>query len=929
MNPLLKLTELGQSVWLDNISRGIIKNDELKNLIQNDGLRGVTSNPTIFQKAIGSGKDYDTQLRQILENDQQLSSRQLFEALAVKDIQDGADLLMNVYKETGGYDGYISIEVSPDYAYDTKATIDEAARLSAKTGRPNVMIKIPATSEGIPAIKEMISRGVNINVTLIFSPEVYEEVVEAYISGLEERSENFEDLSNISSVASFFISRIDTVADKAVETAGRNDLKGKTAIANAKLVYKRAKELFGSERFKKLQAKGAKVQRLLWASTSTKNPDYPDTIYVDELIGKDTVNTMPPATIDAFRDHGKAEATIEKDVDKAEAHMNELQNLSINFKEITQKLTKDGVDSFAESFRDLLNTIDKKKVEIISSLANDIRITLPPAINQKYRRRLQMWENENIAERLWEKDFKLWKENKEDDKELSNRLGWLDMPYVMQNTVKTLKDFAEDIRAEFDHIILLGMGGSSLAPEVFYKIFGQKKGFPELKVLDSTHPQAVKRVLTSSAPEKTFFIVSSKSGTTTETSSFMHTALKAVSEKNKVPGNQFAAITDAGTVLETFALNNSFRKIFHTPSEVGGRYSALTFFGLVPAALIGVDIEIILNRAYHLMAETKINNSLSINGAYKLGAALGELAEAGKNKLIFVSSPKINSFPDWAEQLIAESTGKEGKGIVPVIEDGILSPDKYGADSTLVYLRLRNDENQEQDRKVEDLEASGIPVIVINLEDEYDIGREFFRWEIGTALSGTVMKINPFDQPNVQLAKTLASEAIAEFKKNGTLGGEKESFSENGISVFTDISASDIKTTINNFLKGRGEHSYLALLAFLDTNEIIAKELKELSLLLRRRFNTVVTSGFGPRFLHSTGQLHKGDSNEGYFIQFTSENPDDLDVPGEGYSFGTLIKAQSRGDLKALKNLGRKTLRFHFNNNAAEGLRYIVGLMEK
>jgi transaldolase / glucose-6-phosphate isomerase len=929
MNPLKELARYGQSVWLDNISRSILNNNELKKLINEDGLKGVTSNPTIFQKAIGTGTEYDSYIKELLENDQQLSVRELFEYVAIRDIKDGADLLSGVYNDSNGVDGYISIEVSPDFAYDTRSTVEEASRLASKTGKPNVMIKIPATKEGIPAIKEMISRGVNINVTLIFSPEVYEEVTEAYISGLEERLENGGSIDNISSVASFFISRIDTVVDKELEQAGRKDLQGKTAIANAKLVYKRAKEIFGSERFRKLEEKGAKVQRLLWASTSTKNPDYPETIYVDELIGKNTVNTMPPATIDSFRRSGKLSDAIEKDVDKAEQHMDTLKELSIDFTKITEKLTRDGVDSFADSFKDLLNTIEQKRDEILDKMVKDIMLYLPPAVMQQYKKRLDMWKNESAASRLWRKDYTLWKEKKEDDKELSDRLGWLELPFVMQNALRVINDFAEEVRQEFKSIVLLGMGGSSLAPEVFFNTFGNKEGYPELSVLDSTHPDAVKRTIQSTGLEKTLFIVSSKSGTTAETSSFMYTAMEMLRKESDTPGKNFVAITDKGTILESYAKETSFRKIFLTPSEVGGRYSALTYFGLLPAALIGVDIRILLNRAFHLMQDSKEDDSIKLNGGFKLGAALGELFNAGKDKLIFTSSEKLSSFPAWIEQLIAESTGKEGKGLLPVIENNIYAPEHYKKDSVLVYIRLRNDDNAGNDRKVDDVQSSGVPVIYINLEDEYDLGREFYRWEIATALAGAVMRINPFDQPNVQLAKTLANEAIEEYRKSGKLTNDKPVLNENGISVFAGEGAQSVKEQLTAFLGSVSEGSYISLLAFLDPEEKTEAELASLKNLIVRRYGLPVTSGFGPRFLHSTGQLHKGDSNKGYFIQFTSDIKNDIDVPGQGYTFGTLITSQAQGDLKALNNLERKTIRFHFEENVPEGIKKLAGYLEK
>jgi len=356
-----ELEQIGQSVWLDNISRDILNNKELEKLIAEVGLKGVTSNPTIFQKAIGSGHAYDKQVQELLADNTTLSAEELFEELAVSDIRNAADVLRPVFEKTNGVDGFVSIEVSPFLAYNTEGTIQEARRLNKKVNRPNVMIKIPATQEGLPAIKQMISEGVCINVTLIFSQEVYEQVAEAYISGLEERNKKGLPVDKTLSVASFFISRIDTAVDNELNNLRNESLKGKIAIANAKLVFEKCNELFNSERFSKLRNKGAKIQRLLWASTSTKNPAYPETIYIDELVGRDTVNTMPPATIEAFKTKGRVYNAIEDKVDEAKKQMNDLKELNIDFSKITKKLTIDGVESFSQSFRDLIATIANKK----------------------------------------------------------------------------------------------------------------------------------------------------------------------------------------------------------------------------------------------------------------------------------------------------------------------------------------------------------------------------------------------------------------------------------------------------------------------------------------------------------------------------------------------------------------------------------------
>ncbi len=363
-NPLIELKKFGQSVWLDNISRSMLKNNELKHLVENDGLAGVTSNPSIFQKAMADTSDYDEQIISLLSTNANLSAEELFEELAVKDIQAAADVLRTVYNSSNGVDGYVSLEVSPELAYDTNSTIEEARRLFAKVGRKNVMIKIPATQEGMPAIEQMIYEGVNINVTLIFSPKIYEQVVEAYLKGLEKRVVEGKGISSISSVASFFISRIDTAVDNELEKISSNNLKGKIAIANAKLVYKLSENIYNNERFKALKEKGAKIQRLLWASTSTKNPNYSDILYVTELAGKNTVNTLPPATMKSFKDHGVVFDAIHKNIDEAEEQMKSLASLSIDFEKITEKLTVDGVGLFVDSYRKLISAIEKKKEEI-------------------------------------------------------------------------------------------------------------------------------------------------------------------------------------------------------------------------------------------------------------------------------------------------------------------------------------------------------------------------------------------------------------------------------------------------------------------------------------------------------------------------------------------------------------------------------------
>ena len=518
MNSLKELREQGQSIWLDFIRRNLLRSGELKRMVEEDGLGGVTSNPTIFEKAMAGSTDYDDALRDILAADRQIEIGKLYERLAIEDIQQTADVLRPVYDATRGDDGYVSLEVSPHLAHDTAGTIQEAKRLRAAVDRPNVMIKVPATPAGIPAIEELIAEGININVTLMFSMDHYEAVARAYAKGLERAA----DPSKIASVASFFVSRVDTMVDKALEANGTPEAKallGKIAIANSKLVYRRFLEIFHGEGFAALRQRGARVQRPLWASTGTKNPAYSDALYVENLIGPETVNTLPPETLNAFRDHGKVPGpTVKENLAEAEEALGRLSQLGIHLNAITEKLQEDGVSAFAASFDQLMAALEKKRQAMAGAELDGLELHLGK-YQRRVKRRLKEWRESRFAKRLWEKDHTLW--SSEPQPELTDRLGWLELPSTMEKQAADLRSFAEQVKADgIKHIVLLGMGGSSLAPEVFQQTFGNAPGYPELQVLDSTHPAAVKTVEARIDPAHTLFVVSSKSGTTTETNSF-------------------------------------------------------------------------------------------------------------------------------------------------------------------------------------------------------------------------------------------------------------------------------------------------------------------------------------------------------------------------------------------------------------------------
>ncbi|WP_038382965.1 bifunctional transaldolase/phosoglucose isomerase, partial [Bradyrhizobium elkanii] len=569
MNPVKALENHRQAVWLDFLARGFVANGDLKRLIETDGVKGVTSNPSIFEKAIGSSDEYDGAIGKALKNGDR-SVADLFEHLAVEDIQHAADVLRPVYDQSHGGDGFVSLEVSPYLATDTKGTIAEAERLWKDVHRKNLMVKVPATPEGLPAIEYLIGEGISINITLLFSQKVYRQVAEAYLKGLEKYVAKGGDPSHVASVASFFVSRIDSAVDKQLDEkiAKANDphekerlaaLKGKVAIANAKLAYRDYKRLFAGSRWDKLTAKGAKPQRLLWASTGTKNKDYSDVLYVEELIGPDTVNTVPPATLDAFRDHGKVRDSLEENVEDARHVLEELEKSGISLDAITEELVKDGVKLFADAADKLYGAVAHKRATSLGGGIDRQKLALGAAIEKAVEKSTEEWRASARIRRLWHKDKSVWTGDDED-----KWLGWLTSAATAN--VADYEDFAQRVKGQnFTDAVVLGMGGSSLGPEVLAQTFPHRSGFPRLHVLDSTDPAQVRAMEEYVDIARTLFIVSSKSGGTTEPNVmkdyFFDRVAKAIG-KDKA-GHRFIAVTDPGSSLQKVAIKQGFARIFY------------------------------------------------------------------------------------------------------------------------------------------------------------------------------------------------------------------------------------------------------------------------------------------------------------------------------------------------------------------------------
>jgi transaldolase/glucose-6-phosphate isomerase len=780
------------------------------------------------------------------------------------------------------------------------------------------MIKVPATAAGIPAVETLIAEGINVNVTLMFSLEQYDAVTEAYLSGLERLGASGGQVSRVASVASFFVSRVDVKVDRMLDDIGSPEaraLKGKIGIANAKMAYRRFKAAFSGKRWKRLADSGARLQRPLWASTSTKDSTYPDTLYPDNLIGLHTVNTLPPATLNAFRDRGTVALTLEAGVDEANAQIEQLADLGIDLHQVTDELLAEGVEKFARPFASLMDSIEQK----IARLKAEWRRMEAHlgAYQEAVDAALDEMAREDIMGRIWKHDHTVWKP---DPDEITNRLGWLHIARVMQENVPRLEKFVQGVRADgYTEVLLLGMGGSSLAPEVFSKVFEGQDGL-QLAVLDSTDPGTVLARAERIDLARALFIVSSKSGGTAETLScfkfFYNRALEELGPARA--GEHFVAITDPGSKLASLGETLDFRAVFLNDPHIGGRYSALSFFGLVSAALVGVDVSRLLDSALTMASGCEACVVAGENLGGMLGAILGELAGTGRDKVSFVTSERIASFGDWVEQLIAESTGKSGTGILPVVGEPLGAPVVYGDDRLFVHLRLEGDDTY--DALLEELQAAGHPVVRLNLRNLYDLGEQIFLWEMATAVAGYRLGIHPFNQPNVEAAKVQARRMIAEYQKKGMLP----------VMESAPVTAESLTNLLDQPHAGapspHSSRSYVALQAYVQPTLETTAALQALRVQLRDRYRLAVTVGYGPRFLHSTGQLHKGDAGNGLFIQFTSDSLPDAaipDEPGESTSsitFGVLKMAQALGDRRALKDAGRRVITFHLGEDVVGGL---------
>ncbi len=932
---LVAAQKIGQSIWYDNISRKLIMSGELQALIDS-GITGITSNPSIFEKAIASGSDYDAAIAEYAQRGTH-DAEAIFEQIAIDDIRRAADLLHPVYEATAARDGYVSFEVSPYLAHDTQRTLADARRLWRTIDRKNVMIKVPATPAGVYAIRKLTSEGINVNVTLLFAQAAYEAVALAYLEGLEIHAASGGNLQHVASVASFFVSRIDSVIDaklaalapKSALSTDEKTYEGQTAIACARLAYARYQEWLASPRWQILAAQGAQPQRLLWASTSTKNPNYPATLYVDTLIAPNTVNTIPTDTLTAFRQQENVASMLVTDwqgkIAAAEDQLEHLAEVGVSLDETTHFLLEDGVQKFSDAFDQLLGAVETKRRQLRGTTFSEQKFSSNINCSEAFAR----WQTKGHVRQLWQGDAKLWTNHDE-----ALWLGWL---AAVEGTKAQLESWgqmrAQILRDEIKQVVVLGMGGSSLCPEVLQHSFPAATGHPALRILDTTLPEQIQAVASELPLEKTLFLVASKSGSTVETDTlrayFFDKLVKLVGVRHAA--KHFLAITDPGSDLEKLAREeNWFAVVAGTPS-IGGRFSALSAFGMLPGFLLGIPFAEFLERAHQMTLSCAGCVPPSQNPGAALGLALATLAKQGRNKLTLFAPPELSTLGAWIEQLLAESTGKHGHGIVPIDEEALAAPHVYGADRILVTWKIRGRTDENQEALLAKLENLGQPVIRIEVDGALDLGAEFFRWEIATAVLGAELGINPFDQPDVEATKLATRTLLEQYRKTGQLPRPLPTLHKNEFDVFADSrflqrllptldNAPELNALLRAFFASLTAGDYFAVHAYLPHSPQLHDALQALRHRVRDAKKVATTLGYGPRFLHSTGQLHKGGANQGVFLQLTMQSDLKLEIPGQELDFGTLLRAQAQGDFEVLAARERRLLRIEFAQSANDAL---------
>lgn len=904
MNRLKQLRAAGQSVWLDSAGLEAIKNQELRKLIEYEAVSGISIGLHTVMNAIVHGYGNDIQLQGFLKEFPDSEPATLFEFFVARYVQDAADMLKPVHQRTDGRDGYVSVEIPPLCAYHTVDTINECKRLWSRINRPNVMVKVPATREGIPAIETLLTDGINVNCALMFTPAHYEAVSHAFIRSLGHSRHP----SQLASVAGFQINKIDNKIDGLLSDPRYKHvrhLKSKTGIALARIVYHRFRQVFEGTDL----PSNYRIQKLLWDGIEVFNSPR-DFLYIENLTGIDTVIAFSPRVLKHFRKQGTVNLnTISRKLEESKRHLQELAACGLSLNDLLLELQRECLAESKIIFEKLLVEIEKKAARFTGKNLSRQTIILN-GLEEVVGVRMKRWEVDHFSRRFWGKDPSLWFQDVRDG--MLNQFGWLDLAEANPVQASSLMEFAESVRKDnYTEIVLAGVGGSSLASKIYCDVVNDIPGRIPFYFLDSIHPDTIRALSKSISFAKSLFIIVSKSGNTEETFALFKYFWHRLPELEHLKGRQFIAITDENSQLDSLAKEKGFLKIFNTPTDVGSRFGSLSVLGTLPAALMGVDIvelQLVAQRFARCCGSSVPETE---NPALLLGATIGECCVQGKNKLSIHASSSLKVFPEWIEHLIAESTGKEGTGIIPLIAEDRLNLEEYGNDRFFVIITLRDDDCTELDHFARSLIAARKPVIAIALDSRMQIGQEIFRWQMAVAAAASIIHVHPFNKPDVELTRHYTSN-IMKVDSSPT--------DRSTLLPAHSINDSLVERVLGDWLNGIKSGDYLVLLAYLSRTTELKTVLYDLKNILEKYFKIPVCLKFGPQYLHCTGQLYKGGPKTGYFLQLIDNPEIDLPVPEEPYSFGKLIRAQGIGDFRALKGKKQAVFRLELGSDTYNSL---------
>ncbi|MDW8300014.1 MAG: bifunctional transaldolase/phosoglucose isomerase [Anaerolineae bacterium] len=934
-------------LWFHDLSRALLAAQPLDAL----PVSSFTTHLVRLERAIGEGNAYDAALEQSTPDD----AHSCFQALLAEDARCAADALRPRFVPEWA-SGVVSVDLSPLRAETPAQRLEAARQLFQAIGRPNVLIKLPAQPSLLTIIEQLLYEGVNVHFTHVYSAATYEAAAECYLRALERRALEKLPLNGVISVVSFHVSSLDAVVDRqlqnnirAAQTRGElarvsanAELLGKIGVANANNVYRRSRDVYNSERFARLRAQGALPQRLLWTDIAPISPLQTPTHYLDCLNHTEALLLIEPTMLDKLADYEQDAMPRTAALREAPDILARLAAVGIDLDLVARQLVSDADEMYGEAFAKLIARVDGKRKLLSSGFMR--RQTLVLGQYQKpVETELQRLRSQKSITRTWACDASLWTDSPTVAAQIQARLGWLRLPTDGRIDREVLcAARAESQRAGWQHIVMLGMGGANITAETLYGIFGQQAGFPALITLDSTDPTAIRDVESQIDFARTCFIVASKSGSTLETLAMLYYFYQRCVEQGLKAGDHFIAITDPETRLAEEAQRLGFRAVYYNPTDMAGRYAALSYFGMLPAAMLGLDFEKVLDRAAEMALACGANVMGNNHPGLWLGTVMGVLARRGLDKLTLITSPEIAAFGAWAEQLIAESSGKEDKGVIPISGGTVGLPHDYSDDRLIVYLRLENGA-QNPDQAVQMLQEAGHPVVTLNLRDVYDIGAEFFRWQFAAATLGMVLGINPFDEPAVEESKHNTQRLLDTYVAQGALPHSAPAYTEDGVSLFADdvtaallhqlrvqqaFETTPLSGMLAAFLRLARSGDYIGFLAYLPPRAEYIAQLEKFRRQLRHVLQRAVTLGFGPRYLHSTGQLHKAGCDKGVFIQLTVDDPEPLPIPNMPYSFSILKQAQAEGDYEALQSRGRRIIRLHLGAEPLVGLRKIEAAVE-